>query len=102
MNSFILEKSCISISVPMQDTFLFKAMKETHEHYKTKIDIDELITGPSNITFLPQKSPENPPPSPPPQKWGNFGACLRVAAIYWPQKMGIAKNGIFSLYYVSC
>jgi hypothetical protein len=33
------EKSCIDISVPMQDSFLFKAMQESHEQQKTKIDI---------------------------------------------------------------
>jgi hypothetical protein len=31
---------------------LFKAMKEAHEQHKTKIDIDELNTGPTNITLL--------------------------------------------------
>jgi hypothetical protein len=30
VNSFIFKKSHIGISVPMQDTFLFKAMKETN------------------------------------------------------------------------
>jgi hypothetical protein len=29
----------------MQDTFPFKAMKEIHEQHKTKLEIDELITG---------------------------------------------------------
>ncbi len=33
-------------------TFLFEAMKETHEKHKTKIDLDELITGPTNITLF--------------------------------------------------
>jgi hypothetical protein len=51
VNSFIFEKGRISISVPMQDTFPFKAMKETHEQQKTKIDIDKLIAGPTNITL---------------------------------------------------
>jgi hypothetical protein len=50
VNSFIFKKGRISISVPMQDTFPFEAMKETHEQHKTKIDIDELITGPTNFT----------------------------------------------------
>jgi hypothetical protein len=36
----------------MQDTFSFKAMKETHEQHKADIDIDELITGPTNITII--------------------------------------------------
>ncbi len=31
--------------------FLFEAMKETHEQHKTKIDIDELITGPTNTNI---------------------------------------------------
>jgi hypothetical protein len=31
---------------------LFKAIKETHEQHKTKIEIDELITRPTNITLL--------------------------------------------------
>jgi hypothetical protein len=31
-------------------TFLFKAMKETHEQLKTKIDIDEFRSGTTNIT----------------------------------------------------
>ncbi len=35
-------------------TFLFKAMKETHEQHKTKKDIDELITGPTSITLSPE------------------------------------------------
>ena len=30
--------------------FLFKAMKETHEQRKTKIDIDEFRSGATNIT----------------------------------------------------
>jgi hypothetical protein len=34
-------------------TFLFEAMKETHDQDKTKIDIDELITGTTNITLSP-------------------------------------------------
>jgi hypothetical protein len=35
--------------------FLFEAMKETHEQHKNKIDIDELITGPTSITlFAPE------------------------------------------------
>jgi hypothetical protein len=51
MNSFIFEKSRIGISVPMQDTFPFKAMKETNEQHKTKIGIDEIITVPTNITL---------------------------------------------------
>jgi hypothetical protein len=34
----------------MQNTFLFKAMKETHKQCKTKIDIDELKRGTTNIT----------------------------------------------------
>ncbi len=38
------------------DTFLFEAMKETHEQHKTKIDIDELITGLTNINFLRKNS----------------------------------------------
>jgi hypothetical protein len=36
-------------------TFLFEAMKETHEQHKTKLDIDELIPGPTNITQCPSK-----------------------------------------------
>jgi hypothetical protein len=44
--------SRIGISVPMQDKFLFEAMKETHEQHKTKIDIDELITSTTNITLF--------------------------------------------------
>jgi hypothetical protein len=36
VNSFIFEKSRIGISVPMQDMFLFEAMKETHEQHKLK------------------------------------------------------------------
>ena len=36
------------ISLPIH----YKAMKETHEQHKTKIDIDELITGPTNITLF--------------------------------------------------
>jgi hypothetical protein len=36
----------------MQNTFLFEAMKETHEQQKTKIDIDELFTGTTNITLI--------------------------------------------------
>jgi hypothetical protein len=31
-------------------TFLFKAMKETHEQHKTKIDIDKFRSGTTNIT----------------------------------------------------
>jgi hypothetical protein len=31
-------------------TFLFKAIKETDEQHKTKIDIDELIGGTTNMT----------------------------------------------------
>ncbi len=31
-------------------TFLFKAMKETHEQRKTKIDIDEFRSRTTNIT----------------------------------------------------
>ncbi len=31
-------------------TFLFKAMKETHEQRKTKIDVDEFRSGTTNIT----------------------------------------------------
>jgi hypothetical protein len=50
VDSFIFKKGYIVISVPMQDTFPFEAMKETHEEHKTKIDIDELITGTTNIT----------------------------------------------------
>ncbi len=46
------EKGHIGISVPMQDIFPFDAMKETHEQHKTKVDIDELITGPTNITLF--------------------------------------------------
>jgi hypothetical protein len=38
----------------MQNTFPLEAMKETHEQRKTKIDIDELITGTANITFFLQ------------------------------------------------
>jgi hypothetical protein len=34
----------------MQNTFSFKAMKETHEQSQTKIDIDELKSGTTNIT----------------------------------------------------
>ena len=52
MNSFVFEMSRIGISVPMQDKFLFEAMKETHEQHKTKIDIDELITSTTNITLF--------------------------------------------------
>ncbi len=33
-------------------TFLFEAMKETHEQHKTSIDIDELITRTPNITLM--------------------------------------------------
>jgi hypothetical protein len=51
VNSFIFKKSRIGISVPMQDTFLFEAMKETHEQHKTKIDIDELINRTTIITL---------------------------------------------------
>jgi hypothetical protein len=36
----------------MQDTFLFKAMQETHERQKTKTYIDEFITGTTNMTLL--------------------------------------------------
>jgi hypothetical protein len=36
----------------MQDTFPFEAMKETHEQHKTKIDMDELITGTTKITLF--------------------------------------------------
>jgi hypothetical protein len=32
-------------------TFLFKAVKETHEQCKTKIDIDEFRSGTTNITL---------------------------------------------------
>jgi hypothetical protein len=32
-------------------TFLFGAMKETHEQHKAKIDIDELVTWTTNITL---------------------------------------------------
>ncbi len=32
-------------------TFLFKAMKGTHEQRKTKIDIDEFRSGTTNITL---------------------------------------------------
>jgi hypothetical protein len=32
--------------------FLFEAMKETHDQHKSKMDIDELITGPTNITLF--------------------------------------------------
>jgi hypothetical protein len=39
----------------MQDTFLFEAMQETHEQQKTKVDTDELITGPTNITCFAPK-----------------------------------------------
>ncbi len=35
----------------MQDPFPFEAMKETHEQHTTKVDIDELITMPTNITL---------------------------------------------------
>jgi hypothetical protein len=52
VNSFIFKKSRIGISVPMLDTFLFEVMKETHEQHKTKIDIDEIITGTTNITLF--------------------------------------------------
>ncbi len=52
MNSFIFEKSRIGISVPMQDKFLFEAMKETHKQHKTKIDTDDLITEPTKITLF--------------------------------------------------
>jgi hypothetical protein len=52
VDSFIFQNSSIGISVPMQDAFLFEAMKETNEQHKTKIDIDELITGPTNITLI--------------------------------------------------
>jgi hypothetical protein len=45
-------KSRISISVPMQDTFLFEARQEKNEQQNTKIDIDELITGTTNITLF--------------------------------------------------
>jgi hypothetical protein len=51
MNSFIFKKSLIGISVPMQNTFPFEAMKETHEQHKTKIDIDEFRSGTTNITL---------------------------------------------------
>ncbi len=33
-------------------TFLFKAMKETHEQRKTKIDIDEFRSKTINITLM--------------------------------------------------
>jgi hypothetical protein len=33
-------------------TFLFKAMKKTHEQRKTKIDIDEFRSKTTNITLL--------------------------------------------------
>jgi hypothetical protein len=36
----------------MQDMFPFKAMKETNEQRKTKIDIDELKSGTTNITLV--------------------------------------------------
>jgi hypothetical protein len=36
----------------MQNMFLFEAMKETHEQRKTKIDIDELKSGTTNITLF--------------------------------------------------
>ncbi len=32
--------------------FLLKAMKETHEKRKTKIDIDEFRSGTTNITLM--------------------------------------------------
>jgi hypothetical protein len=34
------------------NTYLFKAMKETHEQRKTKIDIDEFRSGTTNIIFF--------------------------------------------------
>jgi hypothetical protein len=52
VNSYLFKKSRIGIFAPMQDTFLFKAMKETHEQHKTKIDIDEFITGTTNTTRI--------------------------------------------------
>ncbi len=36
----------------MQDMFPFEAMKETCEQRKTKIDIDELKSGTTNIPLL--------------------------------------------------
>jgi hypothetical protein len=51
VNSFIFKKSHIGISVPMQDAFLFEAMKESHEQHKSKIDIDKFITGTTNMTL---------------------------------------------------
>jgi hypothetical protein len=48
---YIFQKSCIGISVPMQDMFLFKAMQETYEQQKSKIDVDEFITRTTNITL---------------------------------------------------
>ncbi len=45
-----MEKSRIGISVPMQNTFPFEAMKNTHKQRKTKIDIDELKSGTTTIT----------------------------------------------------
>jgi hypothetical protein len=35
----------------MQNTFLFGAMKETHEQCKTKIDIDEFRSGTTMLGF---------------------------------------------------
>ena len=48
----LFQKSRVGISVLMQDTFTFKAMKETHEQHKTKIDIDELKSMTTNITQI--------------------------------------------------
>jgi hypothetical protein len=51
VNSFIFEKAASKLSyVPMQDTFLFEEMQGTHESQKNKIDIDEFITGTTNMT----------------------------------------------------
>jgi hypothetical protein len=52
VNSYTFKKNRTGISVPMQDSILFKAMKETHEQHKTKIDIDEFFTGTTNITLF--------------------------------------------------
>ena len=44
----------------MPNMFPFKAMKETHEPRKTKIDIDEFRSGTANITLVPVRSDGNP------------------------------------------
>jgi hypothetical protein len=55
VNSFIFKKSCIGISVPMQDKFLFEAMQGTHKQQKTKIDIC-LLVNTQYIEYLHNKT----------------------------------------------